>query len=110
MKVHQHYRDVAASEEAPGVDMRVVIGPGEKAPNFVMRVFDVEPGASTPYHTHPWEHEVYVISGAGVVRGESGETRLKAGSVVYVAPGERHCFSNAGDEPMCFVCVIPKMG
>ncbi|MFP3903820.1 MAG: cupin, partial [Armatimonadota bacterium] len=29
------------------------------APNFAMRRFVVEPGGSTPYHTHDWEHEVY---------------------------------------------------
>ena len=109
MKIHEDYRDVGASEEAPGVDMRVVIGPEEDAPNFVMRVFDVRPGSSTPFHTHPWEHEVYVLSGEAVVRGESDETRLKAGSVVYVKPEEVHCFLNVGDEVLRFICVIPKI-
>ena len=108
MKIHRNYYDVAASEEAPGVDMRVVIGAKENAPNFVMRVFDVKPGSSTPYHSHNWEHEVYVLSGHGTVRGESSETPLETGSVVYVAPEEQHCFSNTGDEPLRFVCVIPR--
>ena len=108
MKIHTDYRDVSSSEEAPGVDMRVVIGDREDAPNFVMRVFDVRPGSSTPYHSHGWEHEVYVLSGRGVVRSESGETGLVAGSVVYVEPDESHCFSSRGDEPMRFVCVIPR--
>jgi quercetin dioxygenase-like cupin family protein len=108
MKIHSDYREVKASEEVPGVDMRVVIGPNEEAPNFVMRVFEVEPGASTPFHSHPWEHEVYVFGGAGRVRSDAGETELSAGSVVYVAPDEQHCFSNAGDDLLRFVCVIPK--
>jgi len=109
MKIHEDYRHVDAHEEVSGVDMRVVIGPGENAPNFVMRVFDVKTGASTPLHTHAWEHEVYVLSGEGVVHSEAGERRIRAGSVVYVEPEERHSFSNAGDEILRFVCVIPRI-
>ena len=109
MKIHADYHDIHASEEAPGADMRVVIGPEENAPNFVMRVFEVKPGSSSPHHTHPWEHEVYVISGKGVVRSESDETRLEADSVVYVEPEERHSFTNVGDDLLRFVCVIPKV-
>ena len=108
MKIHTDYRGISSSEEAPGVDVRVVIGDREHAPNFIMRVLDVRPGSSTPYHSHAWEHEVYVLSGRGVVRSESGETELVAGTVVYVEPDEDHCFSNRGDEPMRFVCVIPR--
>ncbi len=108
MKIHTDYRDVSSSEEVPGVDMRVVIGDREDAPNFIMRVFDVRPGSTTPYHSHAWEHEVYVLSGRGAVRSESGETELVAGSVVYVEPDENHCFSSGRDEPMRFVCVIPR--
>ena len=108
MKIYPDYREVKASEEAPGVDMRVVIGPKEGAPNFIMRVFDVKPGSSTPFHSHPWEHEVYVLGGSGRVRGDADETELGAGSVVYVAPNEKHCFANAGDDILRLVCVIPK--
>lgn len=108
MKILEDYREVNASQEASGVDMRVVIGPGDNAPNFIMRIFEVQPGSSTPFHTHSWEHEVYVISGQGIVRSESSETHIVAGSIVYVAPDERHCFSNVGGEPFRFVCVIPK--
>ena len=109
MKIHEDYRHVDAHEEVPGVDMRVVIGARENAPNFVMRVFDVKPGASTPLHSHGWEHEVYILSGEGVVHSEAGETQLRTGSVVYVEPEERHSFSNVGDEPLRFICVIPRM-
>jgi len=109
MKIHADYRDLKTLEEAPGVDVRVVIGPEENAPNFVMRVLEVGLGASTPFHSHPWEHEVYTISGRGAVRSESGETKIEAGTVVYVPPDEQHCFTNVGEEPLRFVCVIPKL-
>ena len=36
--------DVKTIPYAEGIQKRVVIGPKEGAPNFVMRVFDVAPG------------------------------------------------------------------
>jgi quercetin dioxygenase-like cupin family protein len=108
MKIYSTYREVKPAEEVPGVKMYVVAGPQEGAPNFIMRVFEVKPGTSTPLHNHPWEHEVYIISGNGKVRSATGETALAAGGVVYIAPDEKHCFTNTGGEPMRFVCVIPR--
>ncbi len=49
-----------------GVQIREMITAQDGAPNFAMRVFDVQPGSATPYHAHPWEHEVYIISGTGL--------------------------------------------
>ena len=106
MKIIDH-RDVKPSQEAPGVFMRTVIGATDGAPRFAMRVFEVEPGSSTPLHTHWWEHEVYILSGSGYVTSKDGDTALKPGDVVYVEPNELHCFTNKGDEPFRFVCVIP---
>ncbi len=63
------YTDVEAEdvkmEEASGVKKRVLISEADGAPNFIMRRFTIEPGGHTPYHTHPWEHELYVLSGTG---------------------------------------------
>jgi len=30
-----------------------------------MRVFDVEPGPDEPGSHHPWEHEIFVLTGEG---------------------------------------------
>ena len=60
--------------DASGVTMRVAIGPDDGAPNFVLRVFSVEPGGHSPRHAHPYEHEVFVHSGRGEVFCE-GTTR-----------------------------------
>ena len=49
------------------------MGDNVGAPNFTMRHFEVAPGGRTPFHAHPWEHEVYVLSGTGKVRQKGGE-------------------------------------
>lgn len=110
MRIIQHYTDVPAqpAEEAEGVTVRRLLTRAEGAPHFAMRVFDVAHGQSTPYHSHWWEHEVFVLTGEGMVRGESGEeTPLQPGSVVLVPGDEQHCFRNTGDGPLCFICLIP---
>jgi quercetin dioxygenase-like cupin family protein len=109
--IARHYTEVEAEEvtEAEGVSIRVVIGPNEKAPNFVMRVFDVEPGASSPRHSHDWEHEVVVLAGKGMAYGGGREVDLEPGYTVFVPPMEEHQFWNTGDEVLRFVCLIPLM-
>ena len=106
MKVSK-YLDTEPIQELPGVVKREVINTEDGAPNFCMRVFEVEPGGRTPLHSHPWEHEVFVLSGQGVVRSEKGETQIERDSVIFVPPDERHRFVNNGNEILRFICVIP---
>ena len=106
MKV-SNYLDTEPVQELPGVVKRDVITADDGAPRFCMRVFELEPGSSTPSHSHWWEHEVFVLSGRGVVVGEQGETPIAKDSVVFVAPDEHHCFVNKGNDTLRFICVIP---
>ena len=106
MKVSK-YLDAKPIHELPGVVKREVINADDGAPNFCMRVFEVEPASSTPAHSHPWEHEVYVLSGQGTVVSEDRETKIAKDSVVFVPPNEHHCFVNKGNETLRFICVIP---
>ena len=107
--IARHYTEVEAGEatEAKGVSLRVVIGEKEQAPNFVMRVFDVEPGASSPRHSHDWEHEVFILSGKAKAYGGGREVSLSPGYTVFVPPREEHQFTNDGDELLRFICLIP---
>ena len=104
-----HYATVAAepAEGIEGVSVRWVIGKNVGAPNFAMRVFDVQPSASTPLHSHDWEHEVFVLDGQGLAVNEQRESPISRDSVVFVPPDEQHCFKNNGDEILRFICVIP---
>ncbi len=109
--VVKHWREVEEVEPqlpgAWGVKLRVLIGEDEGAPNFIMRYFTVEPGGRTPSHSHPWEHEVFVLSGEGEVRQGEESWAIGPGSVVYVSPGEEHQFVNRGSDSLVFLCLIP---
>lgn len=113
MKV-THYEQVKSEpvemEGADGCSVRWLIGDADGAPNFAMRQFEVAPGGHTPRHTHPYEHEVFVLEGEGVVYEGDTEHPLRTGDVVYVKPDEVHQFRNTSDAPIKFLCLIPNAG
>lgn len=112
MKVQPYTQTQAeAVPDSEGVTIRWVINKDDGAPNFAMRVIEVKPGCNTPYHTHGFEHEIFVLAGTGVVRDVSGqEIPLAPGTVAYVEPDEKHGFFNTGSEILRFICVIPHPG
>jgi len=96
-----------ADEGASKLRVRWLITRETGAPNFAMRLFEMEPSGNSPLHTHPWEHEVFILEGDGVVVGEDRERRFKAGDVVFVAPNEKHQFKNDGSKMLRFLCIVP---
>jgi len=104
------YRDIPAEqveEGASGVRIRWLITEKTGA-HFVMRHFEIAPGGYTPKHEHKWEHEVFILSGRGVVFEGDAEQPFQAGDVIFIPLGERHQFRNTGAEPMTMLCLIPS--
>jgi len=77
-------------------------------PNYEMRYFEIPPGNVTSPGSHPWEHEIFVGKGKGIVKGSNEEHTLAAGDTVYIAPNEYHQFINDDEVTFGFICVIPK--
>ncbi|MCD4829308.1 MAG: cupin domain-containing protein [Candidatus Cloacimonetes bacterium] len=94
-------------EGARNVGIRWLISHNDKAPNFAMRMFEVEPGGFTPYHNHVWEHEVFVVEGEGAFVTEEKDIPFKAGDVIFADPEMKHQFRNTGDTILRFLCVVP---
>ena len=110
MKVSQSLsveRQPVDMEGAEGCTVRWLVSESDGAPNFAMRQFEVAPGGHTPRHSHPYEHEVYVLAGSGVVFEGDVEHPLRAGDVVLVRPDEVHQFCNHGNSPLKFLCLVP---
>ena len=104
----RNFRDIEAQPAFDGVTMRTVIGPDEGAPLFNMRVFEVQPGAASHHHSHWWEHEVFVLSGQGVVKTENEDLAIGHGSTVFVPGGDMHQFQNTADGILRFICLVPQ--
>ncbi len=107
-----HYDEVESEEVdargAKGVRVRWLVSEEDAPPNFYMRRYELVPCGRTPRHSHPWEHEVYILEGAGTVLGKDGKRRFRAGDVVYMPPNEEHYFAADQGQSTAFLCVVPR--
>jgi quercetin dioxygenase-like cupin family protein len=101
-------QEVTSLKGANGVSKRTLLGRSDSAPNFYLRRFRVEAGGSTPRHSHPWEHQIYVLSGSGSVMAAGERSVLSEGVAVLIPSGEEHQLQ-AGSDPLEFICVIPAV-
>ena len=87
--------------EAPGVTVRHLKG----VEDAQLKVLDVEPGGSTPHHTHAHAHEGVVISGRGRLRLEGGDQPIGPGDAFSIAPREPHAIASEAEQSLRFVCM-----
>ena len=106
---------VVTSEAVPGsavaagssTFIQVLIG-GDKAPNFAMRRFTIEPGGGIPNHTNTVEHEQYVLGGHAEVGIGDQVYQVKKGDAVFIPAGVPHWYRADGEEPFQFLCLVPN--
>jgi quercetin dioxygenase-like cupin family protein len=94
------------NENVQGVLKHVLIGPDDNAPNFIIRYFHVPVGQSTAYDQHPHEHGVVILHGKAKV--QINDDFYEAGPLdsIFISGSDIHQFTNIGDSPMGFICVI----
>jgi quercetin dioxygenase-like cupin family protein len=94
-------------EGAEGTFIRWLIAEKDGAPNFAMRLFEIEHEGHTPYHKHAWEHVIYCLEGNGILVFEGNEYPFKADDSMYIDPEKMHQFRNVGEGKLKFLCMIP---
>lgn len=97
-----------AKEGAEKVRVRYLIDERHGSHRFAVRLYTVEKGGHTPLDEHAYEHQVYVLSGRGMLKQskEAGPLKpLRAGDTVFIPSKAVHQFSNEWDEPFVFLCV-----
>lgn len=86
---------------------RLLISREDGAPNYAMRVFEIEEGGYIQSHRHPWEHEIFVLEGEGEIKIGNEKFRVSRGYAVLIPPNVDHEYKNVGKNTWKFVCVIP---
>lgn len=94
---------------ASGAKVQWLIHSPDGAENFFMRRFTIQPGGYSPRHTHPYEHEVYVLSGTGKVLLEGEWRTFEKDYAIFVPANVEHQFKNEGEQELVFLCIIPKV-
>ncbi len=96
-----------SEEGAENTTIQWLIDEKAGAKNFVMRRFVIEKNGHTPFHSHDWEHEAYVLSGKGIIRAGDETFVVNKDMFVYVPANVVHQFKNSGDKDFIFLCMIP---
>jgi quercetin dioxygenase-like cupin family protein len=70
-----------------------------KTTRAVLTIVELDPGVTSPRHTHPGEEIVYVLEGAPIeyqLEGKPSVT-LKPGDVLFIPSGVVHAAKNVGN-------------
>jgi quercetin dioxygenase-like cupin family protein len=93
--------------DAKGVTRKMLISP-EEAPNFAMRCFTIQPGGGIPNHFNRVEHEQYVLNGQARIGIGNEVFEVHAGDIVFIPAEVPHWYTNTGEEPFEFLCLVPN--
>ncbi len=102
--------NVVGIEGAEKVSMAGLMTGKDGSPTAAMRLFELEVGGHTPWHTHDWEHVIYVLEGVGILKTEGLSTEFRPGDSLLVDPNEQHNFANIGEGRLRFLCIVPLKG
>lgn len=110
-----HYTDKEAITQTKAgttnTTMRWLLTREDGAGNFAMRVVRIEKDGFVGMHGHPYEHEIFILSGKGIAKEATGqEEEMNPGDFFLIKPDVEHSFINTGDEPLELICCIPDKG
>ncbi len=96
------------NENVKDVFKHVLVGPNDDAPNFIIRYFSVPVGQNTVYDQHPHEHGVVILHGQARVQINENFYELGPLDSIFISGNDIHQFTNIGQTPMGFICVIKR--
>lgn len=91
-------------EGAYNVTVKYLLHKAVGAKNLQLRLFKIDIKGYTPLEKHAHEHEVFILRGTALLRGENREILVSPESVIFIPSFEEHQFKNIGDEPVEFLC------
>lgn len=110
MLIRKHATMNGSEVTMPGasdVQMRMLLGRDDGAPNFAMRHFTVAPGGHTPKHQHDYEHGIYIVAGKGTIEIDGQTQTITPGDSLFVQPNTPHQFRADQNAPLEFLCMVP---
>lgn len=102
------YEEVEAKEVEGSSKLKIRWLNTEGSRNFAVRHIEIETNGYSPYHSHPWEHEIFVLEGNGAAVGEKGVKSISFGDLISIPSEEIHQIKNIGKSTLKVLCMIPK--
>ena len=96
-------------KDARNVTVKYLIDETQGANRFSLRLYTVGKGGQTPLDRHEYEHQVYILSGEGILRTNNDTGTIKqavrTGDAIFIPTNAVHQFINEADQPLTFLCV-----
>jgi SAM-dependent methyltransferase len=96
----QRLDDVAAVA-AGGVTVRAL----KRVDEAEFTVKDIEPGHTTPFHSHSHAHRGIIMTGTGMLQLTGRRLPLTPGDVFSISPNEPHAIASEGPGSLRLVCL-----
>ena len=101
------YGEVEAKEAEGSFKLKIRWLNNEGSRNFAVRHIEIGPDDYSPYHNHPWEHEIFVLEGNGTAVGEKETESISVGDLISIPSEEIHQIKNTGKSTLRILCMIP---
>ena len=93
------------------VELALTQADNTNGPGFDVGIQEVAPDCSVREHVHDHHEEVIIVlEGDGTVTLAGEAHPMRAGTILYLAPGSRHQFINQGKIPLRFCFVLTPSG
>jgi len=100
------WEGVPLEQNKPGLTARRFISRRDGSENLELRYFELEPGASSNYEQHNYEHAVLVLRGQGIVLLGGEVSYVQEGDAIFVESDEKHQFRATMEGPFGFLCTV----
>lgn len=104
---HTHEIESTPVKDGVEVSRKILISPAE-GPNFAMRSFTIQTGGRLVKHKNMVEHEQYILAGKAELGIGDAVFTVQKGDVVFIPAEAPHYYTNLGDEPFEFLCMVPN--
>ena len=102
------YKDVESKEVEGSSKLKIKWLNTGGSENFAVRHCEIGSGGFSPYHSHSWEHEIFVLEGEGLAIGGNESKSISVGDSISIPSNEIHQIRNTGKLPLRILCIIPK--
>ena len=102
------YKDIESKEVEGSSKLKIKWLNTEGSENFAVRHCEIGSGEYSPYHSHSWEHEIFVLEGEGLAIGKKGSKPIVVGNSISIPGDEIHQIKNPNYKPLRILCIIPK--
>ena len=102
------YKKAEAKEAESSYKLKIRWLNNEGSKNFAVRHIEIEPNGYSPHHSHPWEHEIFVLEGNGTAFGNKEVKPISVGDLISIPAGDTHQIKNTGKNTLKILCMIPK--